>query len=195
MGVQDQISAMLNANIEDRLCRVDDPAARLNQIVHEMDVTLQRAAASIAEDLTELRRTRDAVELAQLQVTAWEKQVASARLRQDSVAECDAVAQLKVSRLDAQQYEDQLNTRMHAVAQFITQRDTLRGKYHDLQDRRDVFIACARQARIPPRTAPVPGAVPEPAVAVAVQHEIPRLQPRYSFAGAILQLVHSAVRE
>ncbi len=191
MGIQDQVSAMLHANIEDRLARVEDPEAQLNQISREIDGTLQRAAASIAEDLTELRRTRDTLEMVQYQVAAWEKQVASARSNQDAMAEHEAIGHLKRCRLDAQRYEELLDAQMHAVSQFITQRNSLRGKYHDLQDSRDVLIARARSNGPIPHEPAIPVTMPARMAPIPVQRETPSFQPRQSLAGAILQLVLS----
>ena len=140
MSVLDQVSRMLHMNIDAVMDQAENPEAQLNHITCEMDMTLRHAAAAIAEQLTGIRRTRDALKMAQQLVTAWQEQVDWAASEQQSAEERDAQGHLGYCKVEAQRYEEQLGTHLHWLAEMMTTRDALRAKYRLLLDRREALL-------------------------------------------------------
>ena len=148
MGVLERISKILGANVNDLLDRAEDPEATLNQIIRDMEVTLQQAGLDCATQLAQQKLIQSDLELAKQQADAWRQ-----RAQLTGSKEADDLAREHRARLAL--YQTLVDAQTHAVDVLSCARDALRQKHDDAARNRDALISRAKraQARITQATA------------------------------------------
>ncbi|MFM9107084.1 MAG: PspA/IM30 family protein [Chloroflexota bacterium] len=147
MGIYDRMSSLIRANLNDMLDRAEDPEKMINQIIRDMESSIQSAREQVAAMIVQEKELEADARQTQTLASEWgskaERAVAAGK---DELAR-EALRRKRDNERNSAIYGEQLKTQKDAVVMLKEQLRQLEAKYQDTLSRRDSFIARQRRAQ------------------------------------------------
>lgn len=147
MGILERISSILRANVNDLLDRAENPEALLNQIIRDMEATLQQADADLAEQIAQQKLIRSDLDNAKQQAQAWQQKAELAVSKSADDLAREALARVKDYEAQIAVYQGQLDAQSDGVAELKAKREALERKYEEAVRSRNLLLARAQRAQ------------------------------------------------
>ncbi len=146
MGVFDRMSQILRANINDLLSRAEDPEKMLNQILRDMEDSVERGQAQVAEQIAQEKLMQADLETAKRNQDDWGKkaELAVSKGMDDLAREALRRQEDYASQVDL--YQKQVDVQHEAVQKLKADLQALENKYDDARRNREMLIARAKRA-------------------------------------------------
>lgn len=145
MGILDRMSQVLRANINDMLNRAEDPEKMLNQILRDMEDSIQQGQSQVAEQIAQAKMIQHDLDDAKQQADDWGKKAELAVTKgRDDLAK-EALHRQNDYAHQADVYQGQLAAQNSAVEKLKADLDALKAKYEDARRNKDMLIARAKR--------------------------------------------------
>jgi len=146
MGIFDRMNQILRANINDLLSRAEDPEKMLNQILRDMEDSIERGQAQVAEQIAQEKMMQADLESAKRNQDEWGKkaELAVSKGMDDLAREALRRQQDYASQVDL--YQKQIDVQHQAVQKLKDELHALEDKYEDARRNKDMLITRAKRA-------------------------------------------------
>lgn len=145
MGILDRMSQVLRANINDMLDHAEDPEKMLNQILRDMEDSIQQGQSQVAEQIAQEKMIQRDLDDAKQQADDWGKKAEFAVTKgRDDLAK-EALHRQNDYAHQVDIYQSQLAAQQDAVQKLKTDLDALKAKYDDASRNKDMLIARAKR--------------------------------------------------
>jgi phage shock protein A len=147
MGIMDRLSRLLRANVNDMLDRAEDPELMLDQMLRDMETSIQAARGQVAAMIAQEKElSADLKETRELSAEWEEKARRAVQAGKDDLAR-EALRRKKDNDESTRLYEAQLQTQTQTLERMKNQLATLESKYQSTLSQRDTLIARQRRAK------------------------------------------------
>lgn len=147
MGIMDRLSRLLRANINDTLDRAEDPEKMLDQILRDMQSSIQTAREQVANMIAQEKELEGDLQEAQKLSSEWQEKARRAvGAGKDDLAR-EALRRKHDNDANAEVYGQQVRAQTQMVDKLKQQLRQLESKYTATMSQRDSLIARQRRAR------------------------------------------------
>ncbi|CAN5538294.1 PspA/IM30 family protein [soil metagenome] len=147
MGITDRISRIIRANINDLLDRAENPEVMIDQILRDMESSINEARGQVATMIAQEKLLAEDLRDAERLADAWgEKAERAVAAGKDDLAR-EALRRKKDSTANAELYAEQHQVQQHAVTRLKQQLADLEAKYQNTLGQRDSLLARQKRAR------------------------------------------------
>lgn len=145
MNILDRIAQVLRANINDLLDNAEDPEKMLNQILRDMEDSLDKGKSQVAEQIAQEKMMQADLDAAQKNVTEWGKKAELALAKEKEDLAREALRRQADYEEQVAVYEKQLAAQQDAVKKLKADLAALESKYQDARRKKDTLIARAKR--------------------------------------------------
>lgn len=145
MNILDRIAQVLRANINDLLDNAEDPEVMLNQILRDMEDSLDKGKSQVAEQIAQEKMMQADLDAAQKNVTEWGKKAELALAKEKEDLAREALRRQADYEEQVEVYEKQLAAQQQAVKKLKADLAALESKYQDARRKKDTLIARAKR--------------------------------------------------
>ena len=145
MNILDRIAQVLRANINDLLDNAEDPEVMLNQILRDMEDSLDKGKSQVAEQIAQEKMMQADLDAAQKNVTEWGKKAELALAKEKEDLAREALRRQADYEEQVAVYEKQLAAQQDAVKKLKADLAALESKYQDARRKKDTLIARAKR--------------------------------------------------
>ena len=145
MNILDRIAQVLRANINDLLDNAEDPEVMLNQILRDMEDSLDNGKSQVAEQIAQEKMMQADLDAAQKNVTEWGKKAELALAKEKEDLAREALRRQADYEEQVEVYEKQLAAQQQAVKKLKADLAALESKYQDARRKKDTLIARAKR--------------------------------------------------
>ncbi|MER3484902.1 MAG: phage shock protein A, partial [Chloroflexota bacterium] len=147
MGIMDRLSRLLRANINDLIDRAEDPEKMIDQILRDMESSIQQARQQVATMIAQEKELEADLAETQNLANEWANKAKRAvEAGKDDLAR-EALRRKRDNESNAALYEQQLSVQRQAVDKLKEQLRQLEAKYQATLSQRDTLLARQRRAR------------------------------------------------
>ncbi len=146
MGIFDRMSQVLRANINDLLVRAEDPEKMLNQILRDMEDSIAKGQAQVAEQIAQEKMMQADLETSKRNQEEWGRKAELAVSKGMDELAREALHRQKDYASEIELYQKQLDVQHAAVQKLKADLGALEGKYNDARRNKDALIARAKRA-------------------------------------------------
>jgi phage shock protein A len=147
MGIYDRMTTLIRANLNDMLDKAEDPEKMINQIIRDMESSIQSAREQVAAMIVQEKELEADVRQTQTLASEWgAKAQRAVTAGKDDLAR-EALRRKKDNDQNSAIYAEQLKTQKDAVVMLKEQLRQLEAKYQSTLSQRDSFIARQRRAQ------------------------------------------------
>jgi phage shock protein A len=147
MGIMDRLSRLLRANINDALDRAEDPEKMLDQILRDMQGSIQTAREQVANMIAQEKELEADLREAEKLSGEWQEKARRAvAAGKDDLAR-EALRRKHDNDANAEVYGQQFQAQTQMVEKLKVQLRQLEAKYSSTLSHRDSLIARQRRAR------------------------------------------------
>ncbi len=146
MSIFDRMNQILRANINDLLSRAEDPEKMLNQILRDMEDSIEKGQAQVAEQIAQEKMMQADLESAKRNQDEWGKkaELAVSKGMDDLAREALRRQEDYASQVDL--YQKQIDVQHQAVQKLKAELNALEDKYEDARRNKEVLITRAKRA-------------------------------------------------
>jgi phage shock protein A len=145
VNILDRIAQVLRANINDLLDNAEDPEVMLNQILRDMEDSLDKGKSQVAEQIAQEKMMQADLDAAQKNVTEWGKKAELALAKEKEDLAREALRRQADYEEQVEVYEKQLAAQQQAVKKLKADLAALESKYQDARRKKDTLIARAKR--------------------------------------------------
>jgi phage shock protein A len=145
VNILDRIAQVLRANINDLLDNAEDPEKMLNQILRDMEDSLDKGKSQVAEQIAQEKMMQADLDAAQKNVTEWGKKAELALAKEKEDLAREALRRQADYEEQVAVYEKQLAAQQDAVKKLKADLAALESKYQDARRKKDTLIARAKR--------------------------------------------------
>ncbi len=147
MGIMDRLSRLIRANINDLIDRAEDPEKMIDQILRDMELSIQQARQQVAAMIAQEKELEADLAETQNLANEWANKAKRAvEAGKDDLAR-EALRRKRDNESNAALYEQQLSIQRQAVDKLKEQLRQLEAKYQATLSQRDTLLARQRRAR------------------------------------------------
>ncbi len=147
MGILDRMSTLIRANVNDMLDRAEDPEKTINQILRDMESSIQNARQQVASMIVQEKELEADANQTKMLASEWGKKAERAvTAGKDDLAR-EALRRKRDNDENASVYTEQLALQQQTVERLKQQLRQLESKYQATLSQRDVLIARQRRAQ------------------------------------------------
>jgi len=147
MGIMDRLSRLIRANINDLIDRAEDPEKMIDQILRDMESSIQQARQQVAAMIAQEKELEADLAETQNLANEWANKAKRAvEAGKDDLAR-EALRRKRDNESNAALYEQQLSVQRQAVDKLKEQLRQLEAKYQATLSQRDTLLARQRRAR------------------------------------------------
>lgn len=146
MGVLDRISQILRANINDLVDNAEDPEKILNQLIRDMEDTIQKGQSQVAEQIAQEKMIQHDLDEAKAKTDEWGKKAELAVSKGADDLAREALHRQNDYKDQVAIYQQQLEVQHQAVQKLKGDLEALQNKYEDARRNKDMLIARAKRA-------------------------------------------------
>jgi phage shock protein A len=147
MGIYDRMSTLIRANLNDMLDKAEDPEKMINQIIRDMETSIQSAREQVAAMIVQEKELEADVRQTQTLGSEWGSKASRAvTAGKDDLAR-EAIRRKRDNEQNATIYGEQLKAQKDAVVMLKEQLRQLEAKYQSTLSQRDSYIARQRRAQ------------------------------------------------
>lgn len=147
MGILDRMSTLIRANVNDMLDRAEDPEITINQILRDMESSIQNARQQVASMIVQEKELEADANQTTTLATEWGKKAERAvTAGKDDLAR-EALRRKRDNEENARVYSEQLALQQQTVERLKQQLRQLESKYQATLSQRDALIARQRRAQ------------------------------------------------
>ncbi|GIW04180.1 MAG: phage shock protein A [Thermomicrobiales bacterium] len=147
MGIMDRLSRLIRANINDLIDRAEDPEKMIDQILRDMESSIQQARQQVAAMIAQEKELEADLAETQNLANEWANKAKRAvEAGKDDLAR-EALRRKRDNESNAALYEQQLSVQRQAVDKLKEQLRQLEAKYQATLSQRDSLLARQRRAR------------------------------------------------
>jgi phage shock protein A len=147
MGIYDRMSTLIRANLNDMLDKAEDPEKMINQIIRDMETSIQSAREQVAAMIVQEKELEADVRQTQTLASEWGSKASRAvTAGKDDLAR-EAIRRKRDNEQNATIYGEQLKAQKDAVVMLKEQLRQLEAKYQSTLSQRDSYIARQRRAQ------------------------------------------------
>lgn len=147
MGIYDRMSTLIRANLNDMLDKAEDPEKMINQIIRDMETSIQSAREQVAAMIVQEKELEADVRQTQTLASEWGSKASRAvTAGKDDLAR-EALRRKRDNEQNATIYGEQLKAQKDAVVMLKEQLRQLEAKYQSTLSQRDSYIARQRRAQ------------------------------------------------
>ncbi len=190
-NIIDRVTSILRANLNDALDHAENPEARLNQIIRDMQDALKQADSDIAEQIAQQKMIESDLNEAQQNTAAWNQKAELAVSKNMDDLARQAIARANDYTDQVAVYQKQLDAQMHAVSELKSKRDALQEKYESALRNKDMLISRAKRAQAQERMTKASGKVSNIDYLSDLQRMERRIQEQEARAQAQEEVDHS----
>jgi phage shock protein A len=146
MGILDRMSQIMRANINDLLSRAEDPEKMLNQILRDMEDSIRRGEAQVAEQIAQEKLIQADLDEAKRQAEQWGQKAELAVSKGSDDLAREALRRQSDYASHAEIYQKQLEVQHQAVEKLKAELAALENKYDDARRNKEMLITRAKRA-------------------------------------------------
>ncbi len=147
MGILDRMSTLIRANVNDMLDRAEDPEKTINQILRDMESSIQNARQQVASMIVQEKELEADANQTKMLAAEWGKKAERAvTAGKDDLAR-EALRRKRDNDENARVYSEQLALQEQTVERLKQQLRQLESKYQATLSQRDALIARQRRAQ------------------------------------------------
>lgn len=147
MGILDRMSTLIRANVNDMLDRAEDPELTINQILRDMESSIQNARQQVASMIVQEKELEADANQTKMLASEWNKKAERAvGAGKDDLAR-EALRRKRDNDENARVYSEQLALQQQTVEKLKQQLRQLESKYQATLSQRDALIARQRRAQ------------------------------------------------
>lgn len=141
MAILDRMTRLIRANINDLLDRSEDPEKMLNELLREMDSSINDARSQVAATIAQEKELEAELRDAQREAGEWNRRAELAvGAGKDDLAR-EALRRKRDSESIGTVYAQQLNSQQEMVSKLKQQLTMLQAKRDEAESKRNVLIA------------------------------------------------------
>jgi len=141
MAILDRMARLIRANINDLLDRAEDPEKMLNELLREMDASINDARSQVAATIAQEKELEAELRDAQREAGEWNRRAELAvGAGKDDLAR-EALRRKRDSESIGTVYAQQLNSQQEMVTKLKSQLTMLQAKRDEAESKRNVLIA------------------------------------------------------
>lgn len=147
MGILDRMSTLIRANVNDMLDRAEDPEKTINQILRDMESSIQNARQQVAAMIVQEKELEADANQTKMLAAEWGKKAERAvTAGKDDLAR-EALRRKRDNDENSRVYSEQLGLQQQTVEKLKQQLRQLESKYQATLSQRDALIARQRRAQ------------------------------------------------
>jgi phage shock protein A len=147
MGIMDRLSRLIRANINDLIDKAEDPEKMIDQILRDMESSIQQARQQVAAMIAQEKELEADLAETQNLASEWANKAKRAvEAGKDDLAR-EALRRKRDNESNAALYAQQLSVQRQAVDKLKEQLRQLEAKYQATLSQRDTLLARQRRAR------------------------------------------------
>ncbi len=147
MGIMDRLSRLIRANINDLIDKAEDPEKMIDQILRDMESSIQQARQQVAAMIAQEKELEADLAETQNLASEWASKAKRAvDAGKDDLAR-EALRRKRDNESNAALYAQQLSVQRQAVDKLKEQLRQLEAKYQATLSQRDTLLARQRRAR------------------------------------------------
>lgn len=147
MGIMDRLSRLIRANINDLIDKAEDPEKMIDQILRDMESSIQQARQQVAAMIAQEKELEADLAETQNLASEWASKAKRAvEAGKDDLAR-EALRRKRDNESNAALYAQQLSVQRQAVDKLKEQLRQLEAKYQATLSQRDTLLARQRRAR------------------------------------------------
>jgi phage shock protein A len=147
MGIFDRMSQLIRANVNDILDRAEDPEKMLNQLIRDMEDSIQNARQQVAAMIVQEKELEADANQTKMLAAEWGKKAERAvAAGKDDLAR-EALRRKRDNDENSRVYGEQLGLQQQTVERLKQQLRQLESKYQATLSQRDALIARQRRAQ------------------------------------------------